>query len=265
MQQMTLSQELAKLRHPRYGSRLLCLLVLPILLHHFILIQDNSFRTALNFFHAMLDGVLAFAFPILVSIAYASLYVDEIKNHYLSYVHTRTSLLGYHQRKLILAAAIGFGFSFLLIFLTFLYSVYIVAPFRLATFLFHRPSVVDPGMFRGLLPYGNVWYGAACALWVGFNGALYSLFSLLVLIVVRQRLLALLLPMICYFGTDILLQLFLDDYYAFSPYFNVFKITIRIEPLYVWLTPPAILMIILFGLYTAMKRKVTTDWEETDA
>ena len=264
MDQPTMKREWLKLCRLSYVIRVGLVLFVPPLLQLFILRIDRCFVTPLRFFHSMLHDSISVFFPLFLLLVYPILYSDELKNSYLCYVHPRMCLLRYHRQKLIVSAIIGFGYAFLLVFLTYLFAMYVALPYQLAKFYFYPTHPKSIGTFHFLFAYGEMAYGIGYALWVALNGALYSVLILLLLMVVRNRLLALVLPMLGYFGSELALQFVDDDIYHYSPMFTIFSIDNRIHPVGVIITPMCILLLLIVVLYWKMKKNVRRAGDAVD-
>lgn len=221
---------------------LLLVVGFPVL--RFLLIRTGyQFFKPIEVFQETISDFIPLLFPALVVSVFLPQFLQERKNHFITYTRTRCSLGRYLTSKAIvnalLTGAVFFGF----IFWSFLLTVYVVPGFHLVHFssLTASAHIATP-TFSQLLKFGTFTYGLIYSLWVAFNAVIYATLGFELLLLAINPYVALAVPFLLYqlsnYFTGIL------GFPEFSLLDVVFPFNIREFPIWTALLP----VILLLGL-----------------
>ncbi|MBA9087297.1 hypothetical protein FHR92_003781 [Fontibacillus solani] len=169
--------------------------------------QRYELRDWLDYFEFTLDGALPIIFPIIAILIYVTSFSEEVKNRFLIYTRMRRPLMDTIYIKFIANIILTFLFFFFLVLICFLFAYLIepqlgIAQYNPAGYGLTNNNIIQDTYtrhtFSQLLKYGVFTYGLIYSLWVGVNGALYAAIGFLLVLLIRNRFLALSLPFISY-------------------------------------------------------------------
>nr|WP_276541049.1 ABC transporter permease [Salipaludibacillus agaradhaerens] len=238
----------------------LVLLILTLPIIKFVLVKDNYvYYRQLEIFLRTNSDFVPILFPIIMVLAYSIYFVSEQSNNYLQYVNSRMSLEKYFSSKLIVNATISFITAFLIIFLPFIFIMYIEPLLNIITLSPAGENPIPYTTFEQLLTYGTLSYGALYSFWIGVNGALYASFSMLLLMLNKQPLIAFGVPFIYYTVGNFLTQLLSID--QFSPTLSLFPFSISQQQIWTIFIPFSILFMINIVLFLILIRSLRRSYE----
>ncbi|ASA25908.1 ABC transporter permease [Paenibacillus donghaensis] len=169
--------------------------------------QNYELRDGLNFFTFTLDGTLPISFPIITVLVYAASFSEEVHHRFLTYTRMRRPIIETIYIKLIANVILTCLFFFILVYVCFTFAYYIEPLLGIAKYdpegygLTQENIAADTytrHTFTQLLRYGTFTYSILYSLWVGINAAVYSAISFCLVILLKNRFLALSLPYITY-------------------------------------------------------------------
>ncbi|WJY26567.1 ABC transporter permease [Sporosarcina trichiuri] len=230
---------------------------LPILIQFFIIKNGYTFSSSIEVFQRLLSGFLPMIFPLLMILIYADSLVIERKENYLLYTRTRIWLPTYLLSKGIVNALLAFVISFILIFSTFLFAVYIEPGFSFIQY----GGVANPATdttFNQFLVLGTFTYGILYSSWVAINGMVYATLTYLLTLCIDNPFIALSIPFVWYqimnFITAIL------SVPQFSPLSTIFPYNLTQQELWTVLLPFSILLLATVGLIILLMKRKRNEW-----
>jgi len=217
------------------------------------------------FSHIMITPFM-FVFPLLAAFLGGLRMYSEVGHRFASLMATRQSMYRYLAGRLVGSAIVPFACYFL----------YAALAFVIAYFVW--PAVGNPGVdpsnyqmtnaqaaqaelrdtsYSQLLGAGTLVYGFGYAAWLGISAAVYSIASVLCLVVLKNRLAAIALPAALYLGQSVLAIPLVGPQAALV--FSVFPFGLTQLPMFVAATPQLAvdIAVVLFAFYvlTRMRRK----------
>ncbi|WP_438350490.1 ABC transporter permease [Paenibacillus sp. FA6] len=223
--------------------------------------QGYQLRDSQDYFTFTLNGVLPITFPIIAVLVYATSFSGEVSNRYLTYTRMRRPIMETLYIKLTANIVLTCLFFFMLIFIPFLFAYYIephlgIAKYDPEGFGLTKDNIAADTYtrhtFTQLLQYGTFTYSILYSLWVGMNAALYSAISLVLVLLIRNRFLALTLPFIIYLiGSFTLSAWGIEDY---RPNYVIFPFDRVQNPIWTAFVPFLVLTVVLVGLIIYVKR-----------
>lgn len=229
------------------------LLVSAILFSSYFIIRDNELRDWLNLFTLIIEDFIMILFPIVAVLVYPAPFSSEVNHRFLVYTRMRRGINETIHRRWITNFALTSLFLFFVMFSIFLITRYVeptlgIAHYDLKGYGLSPETVAEDQYtrytFTQLLRYGDMFYGFFYSLWVAINGALYASIAFFLVLLIRNRFLALSFPFILYLiGTFAFNSLELEKYsfmhsifpfyrvqnsigYAFIPFFVIVCINI---------------------------------------
>lgn len=164
-----------------------------------------EFRDPLDLFTYLIGGIVPLTFVILATALYLPSFSQEINERFLFYACARRPAGELLRAKFRFNLALVFVYCFLFIFICFLAAFHIVPALDLVKF---HPDATDlkaiqaelygRHTFTQLLQYGTLTYGILYSAWVGLNAAAYSSIGFALLLLIRNRYVALSLPTLIY-------------------------------------------------------------------
>ncbi|MGZ0084481.1 ABC transporter permease [Caldibacillus thermoamylovorans] len=215
--------------------------------------EGYQFYQPVEVFQETISAIIPLLFPVLVILIYLPSFVQEQRNHFITYTRMRIPLNTYLLSKGVINAFLTGFVLFLLIFLPFLFIMY-VEP-RLGI-IYYTPidekTHIPATTFSSFLSYGDFTYGLIYALWVSINGVVYSTIAFMLLLTLSHPFVALSFPFVFYhivnFVTGIL------NVPMFSPLSTIFPFNIEEQPLWTVLVPFTFLLIIFIGIFVFLVR-----------
>jgi hypothetical protein len=147
--------------------------------------------------------------PLAVVLLTCVRFSSDLSHRFISAQRLRRPVRSLVLARLVRAAAVGFGLAFLMSFVPYVAAFHVL------------PLIGDPGIdpagyymdageaaeysrnqtgFGAVLRLGDVPFGLVFSTWTGFCGALYAVMGITALLLMRNRVLALAMPMLLVFG-----------------------------------------------------------------
>lgn len=225
---------------------------------------NYQLRDWLDYFTFTIDGVLPITFPIIAVLVFVASFSEEVKNRFLTYTRTRRPIMETVYIKLTANLILTCLFFFMLILIAFLFAYYIEPALGIAKYapegygLTTDTVVADTytrHTFTQLLRYGTFTYGILYSLWVGINAALYSAVSFFLVLLLKNRFMALTLPYIFYLIMSFTLSaLGIENY---RPNFVIFPFDRVQNPIWTAFVPFVIITIVLMLIVIYIQRNNT--------
>lgn len=179
-------------------------------------IANAAMRDNLDVFSQMMRTPTYFVFPLAIVLLTCLPFDQELANRFVSSIRVRMSLRVHVGLRLIRVVGYGFATGFLYSFCSFA-TAFLIWP-RIGNpniapevyFMTASEAAADSLeriTYSALLEGGPLWFGIAYSAWVGFGGAVYAAMGLLALTLIGNRLLALSVPVIIYFGGTVVASL----------------------------------------------------------
>lgn len=174
------------------------------------LVQASSYRLWDNFdlFTLMLTDWLPLLFPMLVTAIALPRFAGELTHGFVRPVLPRVRLSTYIGARIVSAAVLTFCAFLLAVTLTWVVAFVVNAGHGVVEV--HPPQagetvhpVADRTTFSPLYAVSPALFGAVLAVWVGVNGALWSVIGALSVLLVGNRFLALAAPTVLYVGIEV--------------------------------------------------------------
>jgi len=243
---------------------LLCLIV-PAALIVLSIIRSREYRLKdwYDYFTFILEGGLPITFPILVVLVFVASFSGEVKNRFLTYTRMRRPIMSTVYIKLTANIVLTFLLYSALIFVCFLFAYYIEPYLGIVKF---DPSYgltkeeiaisnITRHTFTQILNQGVFTYAILYSCWLGINAALYSAIGFYLVLLIKNRFLALTLPFIIYLvGSFTLLGLGIEDYRPNNALFPFDRIQ---APIWTAFIPFLVLLLILLCLILYVQKKHT--------
>lgn len=180
----------------------------------FIRKKSYVFRDALDVYTFMFEGILPLIFVFLAVFVYVGEFSNLLSERFIVYLRMRAPL----KRILISCLCSNMVITFLVFFIfsfnLFIFSFYIepslgLVKYQPEVYKLNNKSVIldsfNRHTFTQLLEYGNFVYGLAFSAWIGLNALAYSTLGFFTVLLVKQKLLGITIPVIFYLiGTFIL-------------------------------------------------------------
>ncbi|MBW7453168.1 hypothetical protein ACFOLF_16410 [Paenibacillus sepulcri] len=226
--------------------------------------QNYQLRDSLNYFTFILDGGLPITFPIIAILVFVASFSGEVKNRFLTYSRMRRPIMDTVYIKLTANIILTCLFFFILIFVSFLFAYYIEPHLGVAEYDPEGYGLTKDNIkadtytrhtFTQLLKYGTFTYGILYSLWVGINAAVYSSIGFFLVLIMKNRFLALTLPYIVYLIVSFTLaSLGIETY---RPNYVIFPFDYLQNPIWTAFVPFFVLTVGLFWLTTYVKRNTS--------
>jgi hypothetical protein len=226
--------------------------------------QNYMLRDWLDYFTFILDGGLPITFPIIAVLVFVASFSGEVKNRFLTYTRMRRPIMEIVYIKQTANIILTCLFFFILIFISFLFAYYIephlgIAQYEPDGYGLTKDNIVADTYtrhtFTQLLRYGTFTYSILYSLWVGINAALYSAISFFLVLLMRNRFLALTLPYIVYLIVSFTLAaLGIENY---RPNYVIFPFDRLQNPIWTAFVPFLVLAVVLVWLIIYVKRNTS--------
>ncbi|WP_338554534.1 ABC transporter permease [Paenibacillus sp. KS-LC4] len=188
----------------------------------------------------------------------------EVKNRFLTYTRMRRQISKTLFIKLTANSILTFSFFFVLIFILFLFAFYIEPHLGIAKYDPEGYGLIKDTLaaetytrrtFTQLLKFGTFTYGFHYSFWVGLNAALHSAIGFYLVLLVRNRFLALSLPFIFYVISSYALAALGLESYRLN--YLIFPFDRSQDPIWTAIVPFAILVATLIALMLYVKRNTS--------
>ncbi|MFI2859345.1 hypothetical protein ACH6EH_19865 [Paenibacillus sp. JSM ZJ436] len=225
--------------------------------------SSYQLRDSLELFTFTIKDILPLLFPILAVIVYVSSFSLEIDNRFLTYTRMRRPIINSLKIKLAANTILSGAFFFLIILGCFVFAYYIEPMFEIAHYDPAGFGLTEDNIahdtyirftFTQVLEYGIWTYAILYSLWIGMNASLYAAIALYLVILVRNRFLALSLPFIIYIISSFTLSALGVETYR--PNHVLFPFDRVQSPIWTAFVPFVILLFVLFGLVVYVKRNI---------
>ncbi|ETT56618.1 hypothetical protein C162_00328 [Paenibacillus sp. FSL R7-269] len=226
--------------------------------------HNYQLRDSLEYFSFILNGALPITFPILAVLVYVASFSGEVNHRFLVYTRMRRPIIETIYIKLTANIILTCLFFFSLIFISFLFAYYIepylgIADYDPEGFGLTKDNItVDTYTrytFTQLLEYGTFTYSILYSLWVGINAALYSAISFFLVLIIKNRFLALSLPFIGYI--IVIFTLIALDLEIYRLSYVIFPFDRIQSPIWTAFVPFLVLVVILFCLMIYVRRNTS--------
>ncbi|ASA24742.1 hypothetical protein B9T62_30685 [Paenibacillus donghaensis] len=223
-----------------------------------------DFRDSLEYFTFILNGALPITFPIIAVLVYVASFSEEVNNRFLVYTRMRRSIMGTVYIKLTANIILTCLFFFSLTFISFLFAYYIephlgIANYDPAGFGLTKDNIAADTYtrytFTQLLRYGTFTYSILYSLWIAINASLYSAISFFLVLLIRNRFLALSLPYIGYIIAGLTISSM--GSYAYRPSYVLFPFDYIQSPIWTAFVPFLVLAVVLVCLMMYVKRNTS--------
>lgn len=223
--------------------------------------QNYTLRDWLDYFTFTLDGGLPITFPIVAVLVFVASFSGEVKNRFLTYTRMRRPILETVCIKLTANVILTFSFFFVLIFISFLFAYYVephlgIAKYEPEGYGLTKDTIVADTYtrrtFTQLLQYGVFTYSLLYSFWVGINAALYSAIGFYLVLLMRNRFLALTLPYIVYLIVSFTLSALGMETYRLN--YVIFPFDHAQNSIWTAFVPFLILVAVLVSLILYVKR-----------
>lgn len=230
------------------------IILLPFI--RFISIKDAyQFFEPIEVFQELNASILPLLFPAIVVFLYLPSFIDEIKNNFIQHTRSRIHLYTYLLSKGLMNAFICGAVMFVMVFFSFLFSLYAVPNMNMVEF--HQAGtydVVPTVTFSQFLVYGNIAYGLIYSMWVALNAIVYATIAYLLILLLNNPFIAISAPFVFYhvfnFVTGVL------QIPQFSPLSTIFPFNIQEQGIWTIFIPFTVLMIVLIGAYICSRRTI---------
>ncbi|MGP7819730.1 ABC transporter permease [Niallia sp. 01092] len=223
------------------------IIILPTI--RFNMIREGyQFFDPIEVFQEMVSTIISLLFPALAIIIYLPSFLQEQRNNFILYTRTRIPLNTYLLSKVIINTCLTGLVTFLLIFLTFVFAVYVEPHLGIIDYSPIDESAVIPRFtFSQFLSYGDLTYGVIYSLWVSINAVVYSSIAFMLLLIIDNPFVALSVPFLYYHIFNFVTGVLVAPW--FSPLSTIFPFNIVEQPLWTVLVPFSFLLIVIIGLY----------------
>lgn len=215
----------------------------------FLVIDGYYYQQPLDLFQKVISLIIPLLFPALVVAIYLPLFLQEQKNNFITYTRIRIPLETYIISKGIINALITGLSVFLMVFLTFIFTVYIEPNIGFVDYSSNTiitKHIQSDVTFTQLLIYGQFTYGFFYSLWVTLNAILYTSISYVLLLILKSKFIALAIPFLFYHIFNFILGLL--GFERFSPISTIFPFNLQKQPIWTAFVPFTVLVIILLIL-----------------
>ncbi|MGG4046290.1 MULTISPECIES: hypothetical protein [Paenibacillus] len=223
-----------------------------------------DFRDPLEYFTFILNGALPITFPIIAVLIYVASFSGEVKDRFLVYTRIRRPIMETVYMKLAANIILTSLFFFGIIFISYLFAWYIEPHMNIANydptgFGLTEENIAEDTYnrytFSQLIRYGTTTYIILYSLWVSINAALYSSISFFLVLLIRNRFVALSLPYITYIISSLTLASL--GWPAYRPSFALFPFDYQQSPIWTAFVPFLVLVFILVCLLFYVKQNAS--------
>ncbi len=219
-------------------------------------------RGSLDVYAVAMTSPALLVFPLLCVLITALPTYEEVGNRYLSMLQTRTQLRAYFASRLLVTASLAAVVFFLFAFLPFVAAFWVwpaignpsvdLAAYNMTPDQLAVETYTDT-TFTQLFRLGPAAFGVGYSFWVALNGALFSSAGVLCLLLLRNRVLALAVPFLCYFTQTLFAALFGMEHSALM--YAVFPFGLTQASVWLAVTPTLVLTVIIAGCWWRVLRK----------
>ncbi len=173
-----------------------------------VVLRDNF-----DVYQVLINTPLTLVFPVLVVLLSCLRFYREIGHRYVSNTRVRVRVGSYVFAKFLLAGGTSFVVFFLFAFVPFVIAFYLwptlgnpsvdASAYSLTTSTALADSF-ERTTYSSLLEHGTMTYGVAYSAWVGFSASIYASLGIAALLVVKNRVCALAIPFLVYFGETVI-------------------------------------------------------------
>lgn len=188
-------------------------------------------------------------FPVLIVYIYLPDFLQEQRNHFIVYTRSRIPLIYYILTKGILNIILTGLIIFSMLIFTYIFVLYIEPNFlKVINYypLFEKNYGSNVTFFH-FSKYGYWSYILIYSVWVTFNAIIYTTIAYLLMLIIKNPLVALSTPFLFYHIFNFIAGVF--DMARFSPLSTVFPFNIQRQELWTVLVPLSFLLIVLITLY----------------
>lgn len=203
----------------RWDWRLAALAALMIIINiysAFSAVTKTEYRSTEQVFDDFMGGPLRLLFPVVVALIAASATAAQLTNRHIASTRTRMPI----RRLIVRRFSTVTGGVFVLFFLFGMLSFF--CAFVIVPALF--PSSINPGSYglhssasvladavkgaplTGLLSWGPLAFGVGASAWLGLNAAVFAAVALVCVFIIRQPIIAFLVPFAIYLFESVALQ-----------------------------------------------------------
>lgn len=229
------------------------------LISFFPISRGYYFFHPVELFQGMVGLFIPLIFPVLVVFIYLPNFLQEQKNHFITYTRPRISLNHYILNKGIMNAFItGFTVLSMMLF-SYIFALFI-EPNLLHIVNYSPPlqgNYDNSVTFSQFMDYGEWTYVLVYSLWVDFNAVVYTTIAFLLMLIIRRPFVALSAPFLFYHIFNFVAGVF--GVAKLSPLSTIFPFNIERQELWTVMVPLIFLLIILSILYFRVNRK-REDW-----
>lgn len=225
-------------------------------------IRSFLLRGSLDVYGVAMTSPALLVFPLLCVLLTALPTYQEVGHRYLSMLQTRTPMRDYFASRLLVTASVAFLVFFLFAFLPFIAAFWVwpaignpsinLAAYNMTPAQLTVETYTDT-TFTQLLRVGPAAFGVGYSLWVAFNGALFSAVGILCLLLLRNRVFALAVPFLLYFGQSLFATLFGMPHSAFM--YSVFPFGLTQSSVWLAVTPTLALAVITVACWWRVLQK----------
>lgn len=203
----------------------------------------------IELFQEILGLFIPLIFPVLVVFIYLPDFLQEQKNHFITYTRSRIPLSYYILTKGIMNAFLTGFIVLTMILFTYIFVIFI-EPNLLRIVNYSPPlqgNYDNSVTFSQFYYYGEWTYVLVYSLWVAFNAMVYTTIAFLLMLIIRRPFVALSAPFLFYHIFNFVAGVF--GVAKFSPLSTVFPFNIEQQELWTVMIPLLILLLIVSILY----------------
>jgi hypothetical protein len=235
------------------------------ILYGLVGLNGVGLRDDLDIYGRFMSSPLDLLFPLAAVFLTCVPTFHDVGHRFIANTRARVSIRGLVAKRLLLVFCVSFGAFFLTGFVPFLVSYYfwpaIGNPSITPSLYNLTPSqaVLDSfsrHTYSGLLQAGALTFGLVYSLLVALAGATFACLGLVMLLLVRNRILALAIPFVVFLLETIGAALVGEPQFGFL--YGIFPFGLAASPAWEALTPLAILVIILAALWIYVLARVRT-------
>ncbi|MEW5596825.1 ABC transporter permease [Peribacillus frigoritolerans] len=228
------------------------ILLLPTIMFYTIK-EGYQFFEPVEVFQKMVSIIIPLLFPALAIIIYLPTFMQEQRNNFIPYARTRIPLNTYLLSKGLINAYLTGLVTFLLIFISFVFVLYLEPNLGI---IYYTPidenTVIPKVTFSQLLSYGDLTYGMTYSLWVSIHAVVYSTIGFMLLLLINNPFIAISIPFLFYHIFNFLMGVLAVP--QFSPLSTIFPFNIEQQPFWTVLVPFSFLLIVLICLFIFASR-----------
>lgn len=225
-------------------------------------ISSYRLRGSLDVYGVAMTSPAILVFPLLVVFLTALPTYHEVGKRHTALLQTRVELRRYLGSRLAIVSAWSFLVFFLFAFVPFLAAFVIwpavgnpgvdLASYHMTPRQLAAETLTD-STFTQLLSAGPLAFGLAYSAWVGFCAVVFAAIGIASLLVVKNRILALAIPFLLYFGQSLLSSLFSLE--RTSLMYTVFPFGLTQAPIQTALLPTGVLALLVATLWIWLLRR----------